>query len=203
MIRNALGFLLLQFSVCITFAAGPYPAQTGVSAAADNASTAGTNPAGITRFDSRNMRFELLGFFSDNTWEGQLGATGPPIVSEEDGTTIIPSGSMIMPIHDNWWFGFTVLGSGFSEDYDDGWPGRYFIEGYDLLYLSAFPSVATKFGEKLSVAGSLAITYTSYEQDKAVPNVTPRLEQPARTPAPEVVTLDSWIESSRVAESCA
>lgn len=40
---------------------------------ADDASVAGKNPAGMTRFDKRVMRGEVLGFFYDNTWEGQLG----------------------------------------------------------------------------------------------------------------------------------
>lgn len=152
-------------------AGGPYPAQTGISAAADHAGTAGMNPAGITRFDERNMRFEVLGFFTDNTFEGQIGDSGPTFQSVDDGTTIIPSGNVAMPLRDNLWFGFTVLGSGFSEDYGEDWIGRYFIQEYDLIYLSAFPSLATKINDKLSVAGSLAITYTSYEQVKAVPNV--------------------------------
>ncbi len=151
-------------------AGGPYPSQAGISASADSAATAGMNPAGMTRFDSRNMRFELLGFFPDNTFEGQIGG-GPTFVSYDDSETIVPSGNMVMPVRDNLWFGFTVLGSGFSEDYGDNWLGRYFVQEYDLLYISAFPSLATKVNDKLSVAGSLAITYTSYEQDKAVPNV--------------------------------
>ncbi len=50
--------------------ARPYPAMTGISAAADNANVAGNNPAAMTRFDSRNMRVVLLGFFTDNTWKG-------------------------------------------------------------------------------------------------------------------------------------
>lgn len=169
--REIMLAVLGVFAVSGVHAGGPYPAQTGISAAADNASTAGMNPAGITRFDSRNMRFELLGFFSDNTFEGQIGGMGPTFRSDDDSTTIIPYGAMVMPFRDNWWFGFTVLGAGFSEDYGENWVGRYFIQEYDLLYISAFPSLATKINEKLSVAGSLAITYTSYEQDKAVRNV--------------------------------
>ena len=174
MIRIATGiFLFLTSSLAL--AGGPYPAMTGISASADDAGTAGTNPAGMTRFDSRNMRFELLGFFTDNTFEGQLGA-GPTFVSTDDTTTIVPSANVVMPFRDNWWFGFTVLGAGFSDEYGDNWIGRYFIQEYALLYISAFPSIATKLTDKLSVAGSLAITYTSYEQDKAVPNVDDPLQ---------------------------
>jgi long-chain fatty acid transport protein len=80
---------------------------------------------------------------------------------------------MVMPFKENWWFGFTVQGAGFSEEFDDNWPGRYFLQEYELLYISAFPSIATKLTDRLSVAGSLALTYTSYDQRKAIPNIDP------------------------------
>ena len=165
--------LVAGLLVATTANARPYPALTGISASADNASVSGNNPAAMTRFDARNMRFELLTFYSDNTWEGQVGTGGPTFISEDTSTTIIPSVNMVMPLKNDWHFGFTVLGSGSSDDYDDGWPGRYFIEEYSLVYLSAFPSIAKQVTDKLSLAGSLAITYTSYEQIKAVPNVDP------------------------------
>ena len=79
----------------------PYPAMTGISAAANSANVAGNNPAAMTRFDSRNTRVVLLGFFSDNTWEGQLGATGPTFKSEDSSTTIIPSDNMVMPLRND------------------------------------------------------------------------------------------------------
>lgn len=156
-----------------TVSARPYPVQTGISAAADNASVAGKNPAGLTRFDERNTRFEVLGFFTDNTWEGRIGDSGPTFRSEDSSTTIVPSGNLVLPLKNDWVFGFTVLGSAFEEDFDDGWPGRYFIEDFELLYISAFPSLARKVTDKLSLAASLALTYTTYEQNKAVPNVDP------------------------------
>lgn len=151
-------------------AAGPHPVLTGMAAAADDASVAGSNPAGMTRFDERVMRGEVFAFLPDNTWEGQLG-NGTTFRLTEDDSTIIPSGNMVMPFKDNYWFGFTILGSGFSEDFGEDWPGRYFVQDYDLLYISAFPSIATKINDQWSIAGSLAITYTSYEQNKAVVNI--------------------------------
>ncbi len=135
--------VLCGLAIAGTAIARPYPALTGISAAADDASVAGNNPAAITRFDSRNMRVELLGFFSDSTWEGQIG-NGPSFTSNSSSTTIIPSGNMVMPLKNDWFFGFTILGSGSSDDYADGWPGRYFIEEYSLVYLSAYPSLARK-----------------------------------------------------------
>lgn len=171
--REILLVVLGLVAASVALAAGPHPVLSGMSAAADDASVAGNNPAGMTRFDSRVMRGEVLAFFSDNTWDGRIGTSGPEFRSEDSSTTVIPSGNTVIPFKEKWWFGFTILGSGFSDDFDDGWPGRYFIEEYDLINISAFPSIATKLTDKLSVAGSLALTYTSYEQLKAVPNLDP------------------------------
>jgi long-subunit fatty acid transport protein len=126
--------LLIPSGLAIAAAAsaGPYPAMSGLTAAADDASVAGNNPAAMTRFDSRNTRVELVGFFSDNTWEGQVG-NGPSFTSNDTGTTVIPSGNFVLPIKNDWFFGFTILGSGSSDDFTDGWPGRYFMEEYSLV----------------------------------------------------------------------
>jgi long-chain fatty acid transport protein len=171
MMRKTFPVILGLIAACSAYAGGPYPTQTGISAAADSALTASGNPAGITRFNSMNIRVDLHGFSSDNTFEGQVGDAGPTIRSVDENTTVIPHGNIVVPLRDNLWFGFTILGSGFEEDFGDDWIGRYFLQEYQLLYVSMFPSLATKINDKLSVAGSLAITYTSYEQDKAVLNV--------------------------------
>jgi len=169
-ISASIGIVSIGLILAQAADARPYPAQTGISAAADSAATAGTNPAGITRFGATNVRVEVLGFFSDNTWEGQLGDDGPAIRSEDSSTTLIPSASVVTPIRNDWYFGFTVLGSAFSEDFGSDWPGRYFMQEYDLLNVSAYPSLARRINARWSVAVSLPLTYTSYEQSKAVPN---------------------------------
>ena len=58
--------LLVLCALAIAGAANarPYPAQTDISAAADSASVASTNPAAMTRFDSRNVRVERCFGFS-------------------------------------------------------------------------------------------------------------------------------------------
>ena len=164
--------LILLFAQTV-LADGPYPTFAGVSAAAYDALVAGTNPAAMTLFDGRQGLFELLGFASESTWEGQLGEDGPATTMDSDSSTLVPVGAMITPFRDNWWFGFTIVGSGFSEEFDDDWAGRYLLQDYELVYISAFPSIATRLNERWSVAASLALTYTTYEQRKAVPNVEP------------------------------
>lgn len=163
---------LFSFCLVVTAAnvhARPYPGLTGLTASADSAATAGTNPAGITRFKSRTVNVEILGFFSDNTWEGDIGNSGLGFKSSDTNTTILPTIYMVQPINDEWAFSFTILGSGFSEDFGD-WPGKYIVESFDMLYISAFPSLAYRVNDRLSIAASLALTYTSYEQERAVLN---------------------------------
>ncbi len=166
-------FAVCQLLASYVFADGPYPAISGISATIDDAAVAGMNPAGMTYMNQKVSRFEVLGFFSDSTWEGRLDEDGATVTVEDDSSLMVPVGALVMPFRDNWWFGFTVQGAGFSEEYDDNWPGRYFLQEYNLLYVSAFPSIATKLTDKLSVAASLALTYTTYDQRKAVPNVDP------------------------------
>jgi len=127
----------------------------------------------MTRFDVRAMRGGIFGFFSDSKFEGSSSGTGQTFISESDSSTIIPSFNLVQPFKDKWWFGFTVLGVGFSDDFGEDWAGRYLIQDYSLAYISAYPSIATKLTDKLSVAGSLMLTYTVYEQNKAVLNLDP------------------------------
>jgi long-chain fatty acid transport protein len=150
--------------------ARPYAALSGLAASADSAATASTNPAGIMRFEETSQRVELLAFFSESTWEGQLGDTEIGYESDDSTEIIVPAGYFVKPLSDRWGFSFTILGAGFSDDFGD-WPGRYVIESYDSLSISAFPSIAYRVNDKLSVAGSLTLSYSSYEQERRVANL--------------------------------
>jgi long-chain fatty acid transport protein len=165
-----LSILILLTLVSSGAYARPHAGFSGLAASADNAGTAGTNPAGITRFDEKASRFELMTIHSQSTWEGQLGDQGLESRSKESSTIVVPQGYMIRPINDKYTFGFTILGAGFSEDLDD-WPGRYVINSYDAVNISAFPSLAYQVNDKLSIAGSIAITYSTFDQEREVANI--------------------------------
>ena len=175
MIGKFTRFVVLLCCLCASglAAAGPFPTKSGIAASAENATVAAYNPAAMTRFDARAMHLGIFGFFSESTFEGSASGTGQTFTSESDSSTIIPSGNFILPFKDNWWFGFTVLGVGFSDDFGADWAGRYIIQDYSLAYISAYPSIATKITDKLSVAASLMLTYTVFEQNKAVLNLDP------------------------------
>jgi long-chain fatty acid transport protein len=150
--------------------ARPYPLGTGLAASADSAQTASSNPAGISRFSQRAVDADVLWFTSESEWESEFSGTGTESNSRTTGDTVIPRFAIIQPINDRFTTSFTFLGTGFSDDLGD-WPGRYFIQTYDSIFISAFPSLAYRIDHRWSVAASAAITYSSFEQERAVRNI--------------------------------
>src|SRR5690606_27144935 len=129
-----------------------YPLGTGMAASADSAFTASSNPAGISRFEQRALATELLWFSSESEWESEFTGTGARFDSKDSTDTFVPRFAIVQPINDRFNASFTFLGTGFSDDLGDGWPGRYFIISYDSIYVSAFPSLAYRIDDKWSVA---------------------------------------------------
>ncbi|WP_170287456.1 OmpP1/FadL family transporter [Halioglobus maricola] len=160
--------LLLAVSPSID--ARPYAGVSGLAASADSAATAGTNPAGAARLDATTARAELIVVQSESTWEGRVGAQEADISSENSTTVVVPAVYAVHPINDDLTFSFTFLGFGYSDDFGE-WPGQYFIESYDSLSVSAYPSLAYRVSDRLSIAGSLALTYASFSQERAIANV--------------------------------
>ncbi len=165
----AIAFLLTVTASSLAIAR-PYPFGTGMAASADSALTASSNPAGISRFTARAVEGELLWFASESEWESEFSDSGEQFNSKDSGDTFVPRVALIQPINDRFSASFTFLGTGFSDDLGD-WPGRYFIESYDSVYISAFPSLAYRVNDQWSVAASVAITYSSFKQERAVRNI--------------------------------
>ncbi len=150
--------------------ARPYPGLSGLAASADSAKTASSNPAGITRFKQRAVAIETMLFSSESKWESQFSNTGTQFDSKDSSTTIVPRIFYVQPISDRVSAAFTILGTGISDDLGQ-WPGRYFIKSYDSILISAFPSLAYRINDRWSVAGSIALSYSSFEQKRAVRNI--------------------------------
>jgi long-chain fatty acid transport protein len=150
--------------------ARPYPGLTGLAATADSAQTAATNPAGITRFTDRAAEIEIMWLSSESDWESQFSRRDQEFNSKDSSDIVVPRIFYLQPISDNFSASFTTLGAGFSDDLGE-WPGRYFIKSYNSVQISAFPSLAYRIDEQWSVAASIAISYSSYEQERAVLNL--------------------------------
>jgi long-chain fatty acid transport protein len=162
----ALACLLLSAGA----AARPYAGISGLAATADSAETAGTNPAGIVRFDKRAYAVELMWFSSESEWESEFSGVDVEFNSKDSNDTLVPRIFLVEPLTDRLSASFTILGTAFSDDLGN-WPGRYFITEYDSVFINAFPSLAWRIDERWSVAGSIAISYSTFEQKRAVRNI--------------------------------
>ncbi len=167
LVRTLLTVLILV--VPFEALARPYPGISGLAATADSAATAGNNPAGMARFDQSALQAEFMTFYSESTWEGQIGDE-LTYDSDNSSTIFVPLAYYLRPVGERLHFGFTLLGVGFSDDLGD-WPGRYFIQTYESITVSAFPSLSFKVTDKFSIAGSLQLSYASFEQERVVANI--------------------------------
>ncbi len=166
---NKLNLLILSLLLSASAWARPKPLLAGAAAGADSAATAGDNAAGMTRFDTTNLRFDLYYLDSESTWENRIGDT-PVSRTKTESDLIVPNGSIVVPLSEDWYFGFSMLAYSVSDDYGDDWIGKYAIQEYDLVFISAAPSIAYKINDNWSVAGTLLGTYTSFTQESAVRN---------------------------------
>ncbi len=123
----------------------------------------------MARFDRSAWQVEFMAFYSESTWEGQIG-NEPSDDSDTSSTIFVPLAYYLRPINERLHFGFTLLGIGYSDDLED-WPGRYFLQTYESITVSAFPSLSFKVSDKFSIAGSLQLSYSSFEQERAVANI--------------------------------
>jgi long-chain fatty acid transport protein len=171
MSRRALApALLLTAFASDPAGARPYPLGTGLAASADSAQTASSNPAGIARFSHRAVDADVLWLTSESEWESEFSGTGGQFNTRNSGDLVVPRFAIIQPVNDRFTTSFTFLGTGISDDLGD-WPGRYFVQSYDSIFISAFPSLAYRIDHRWSIATSAAITYSSFEQERAVRNI--------------------------------
>jgi long-chain fatty acid transport protein len=146
-------------------------ASVGANAIAHDASTAYTNPAGMTRLDSHQTVMALAPGFGtvkfdadDDTPSG--GGNG----GEQGGFLPISSSSYVHKLTDRWRLGLSLAslsGAGLSPS--DNWAGRNEVTGLSLFSVSVLPTVAVRVTDWLSVGGGVLLTYGRVNQKLRVP----------------------------------
>ncbi len=144
-------------------------AAAGYAARAQDASTAFTNPAGMTRLKRPSLMlgaqpmYIKLDFSDDSntTVEGKSG----------DSNNWIPAGgvSYVHPVNDKLALGIAVGGNfGLALDYQDDWVGRYYVQEVTLQAAFIQPAVAWKVNDRFSLGAGVAIVYGMLEQKMAI-----------------------------------
>ena len=146
-------------------------AAAGRAAMASDASTAGMNPAGMTRLDRSQMLAAVQGMYIDAQFDTELSGFGGGDGGNAGG--FMPSGSLHFVHHttDNFRLGITA-GSylGLGVDYGDEWAGRYYTTEVELLTYGINPGAGYRVNNWLSVGAGFSVLYATLDQKAAINN---------------------------------
>jgi long-chain fatty acid transport protein len=152
-------------------------AAAGRAALANDASTAGTNPAGMIRLDRSQMQIGVQPLYLNSEFSPDSGTT----VSGSDGGNaggwiLAGSFSYAHKLNENWRFGVSA-GSyfGLGLDPKDDWVGRYHVTEAEFVTFGINPSVGYRINESFSIGAGFSIVYSELTQKAAVNNLLDRI----------------------------
>ena len=155
-------------------------AAAGYSARAQDASTAFTNPAGMTRLEGTQALAGGQLMWLNNRFS--IGDGTSAALGGNDGGRVFGSGGFVPgggafvthSLSPDLKVGFAVAGNfGSILDYDDDWVGRYRVQQATILGVSFVPSIAYRVNDKLSLGAGVNAMYGIFKQQVAVNNVLP------------------------------
>lgn len=159
-------------------------AAAGLAARAQDASTAFSNPAGMTRLKEAQLEvgaqpmYINLKFNPDSRTEFSPGINhfkGPLSGDDGDASGWIPAAGtfVVTPMTSDLSFGFSIAGNfGMSLDYGDDWVGRYYLKDVLLQGITLAPALAYRVNDQFSVGASFNAMYGMLEEHIAVNNIS-------------------------------
>ncbi len=146
-------------------------AAAGRAALAIDASTAATNPSGMTRLERSQMLAAFQGIYIDSRFDTDVAGFG----GGDGGNAgdFVPAGSLhyVQRVTDDLRLGISA-GSffGLGLDYDDDWAGRYYATKAELVTVGINPAVGYRVNNWLSVGAGFGVLWAELEQKAAVNN---------------------------------
>lgn len=160
-------------------------AAAGYAARARDASTAFTNPAGMTRLKEPTLligaqpMYLHVDFNADgNTSQAADTLPGGGPAEDGDSNSWLPAGGLyyVHPVNDRVRLGLAATGYfGLSLDYGDNWVGRYYAREVALQAAAVQPAIAWRVNDRLSVGAGVALLYGILDEKVAVNNIAPNL----------------------------
>lgn len=150
------------FSIQTQSGSGLGNAYAGGAAAAEDASTVWSNPAGMSRFSS--VQFVAAGTavitsFKLNN-DGSLPAGNQPLGGnggDAGGTVFLPAMYLVVPINQQFQFGIGVnVPFGLETDWDDGWLGRYQGLNSKVETINVNPALSWKINDQFTVGAGFS-----------------------------------------------
>ena len=151
-------------------------AAAGRAASAKDASTAYTNPAGMSRLDSTQFLIGAGAFVIQSSFDTATGTTESGDGASLNSTLPLLSGFFVYNLAPDWKLGVTLNTlMGLAADYGDSWAGRYFLEKAALITLNFNPAVSYRVTDWLSVGGGFSVVGATFSNEAAINNPDPTL----------------------------
>jgi long-chain fatty acid transport protein len=146
-------------------------AGAGRAAMASDASTAGANPAGMTRLERSQLLTAVQGLYVNSKFDTKLSRYGGGDGGNAGG--FVPSGGLhyVHRVTDDFRMGVSA-GSyfGLGVDYGDDWAGRYYTTEAELLTFGVNPGAGYRVNNWLSVGAGFSVLYATLDQKAAINN---------------------------------
>ncbi len=171
--------VLLLFSQN-SFAGGFYlpeiatPGSVGTAGVAnvtnvDDASSAFTNPAGMTYRENDEVEAGMEVLIPINKFDSEIATAGGSDGGNAGVPAVIPGLFVVKGLNDNLKLGFSVAAvAGGGLDYGENFVGRYQAYKAALQTVGAGPSLGYKINDMLSIGAGVYMLYTTYNQKIAV-----------------------------------
>ncbi len=146
-------------------------AGAGRAALAVDASTAGANPAGMTRLDRSQMLTAVQGLYVNSKFDTQSSGFGGGDGGNAGG--FVPSGGLhyVHRVSDDFRLGISA-GSyfGLGVDYGEDWAGRYYTTEAEMLTFGVNSGAGYRVNKWLSVGAGFSVLYATLDQKVAINN---------------------------------
>ena len=165
-------------------------ASAGQAAIAENASTAASNPAGMTLLDRSQLMAEPGALLPSTNFDIAPQTTTKGTAGGNAGV-FTPLGGVFYAhkFSERVWFGAALYSDfGLAGDYSTRWVGRYYISRASLFTGKVAPSIAYKVNEWLSVGVGFSFAVGRLEFQSKINNVLPRFPDGG-------FSLESWDEA--------
>ncbi len=152
-------------------------AAAGYAARAQDAATAFTNPAGMTRLKQPSLLAGAQPMYLHMDFSADGNTNAPRSgrrTASGDTNGWMPAGGLfyVHPVNDRLALGLAMAGYfGLALDYQDDWVGRYYVQEATLQAAGIQPAIAWKINDQWSVGAGVAVLYGILDEKMAVNNV--------------------------------
>jgi long-chain fatty acid transport protein len=175
-------FLVTIFSLFSqnAFAGGFYlpeiatPGSVGTAGVAnvtnvDDASSAFTNPAGMTALEADEAEMGMEVLIPVNKFDSDIATAGGDDGGNAGNPAVIPGLFVVKGLNENLKLGFSIAAvAGGGLDYGENFVGRYQAYKAVLQTVGVGPSLGYKINDMLSIGAGVYMLYTTYNQKIAV-----------------------------------